>query len=225
MPKYSRKSRSRHPRNQRWERRPEARPDEILDAALPVFAAHGYRATRLDEVARRAGVTKGTIYHYFKGKDDLLLEAVKRRRDLAFAEVEAAMGPSEDPVSLRLERLHAATWARWRQPQSRQILRLMLNDVSAESPRVFREWLREGFLVKLRLVTGLIEEGKARGEFRPDLDGEVAARVFLSGMLLQMLLHYEMGLGDVAPIDTTRLGGAAFDIWLFGLMGRGDNDE
>jgi AcrR family transcriptional regulator len=49
----------------RWERRPDARPQELLDAALSVFAERGYRNTRLEEVAEAAGVTKGTIYHYF----------------------------------------------------------------------------------------------------------------------------------------------------------------
>src|SRR6516164_2295386 len=53
---------------QRWRRRKEARPSEILDAALDCFAEHGFAATRLDDVAHRAGITKGTLYLYFPNK-------------------------------------------------------------------------------------------------------------------------------------------------------------
>src|SRR5690606_26762252 len=63
--------------SRRWQRRKEARPAEILEAALAVFAEKGFAATRLDEVARRAGVSKGTLYLYFEGKE-ALFEAVVR---------------------------------------------------------------------------------------------------------------------------------------------------
>ena len=53
----------------RWRRRKDARPAEILEAALAVFAERGYAATRMDDIAARAGVTKGTIYLYFESKD------------------------------------------------------------------------------------------------------------------------------------------------------------
>src|SRR5258708_24156362 len=52
----------------RWQRRKEARPEEILTAALDVFVERGFARARLEEVARRAGVTKGAIYLYFKSK-------------------------------------------------------------------------------------------------------------------------------------------------------------
>src|SRR5690349_5510683 len=62
---------------QRWSRRKEARPQEILDAALTVFAEKGFAGARMDDVARRAGVTKGTIYLYFPSKEDLFKSLVR----------------------------------------------------------------------------------------------------------------------------------------------------
>src|ERR1043166_8441388 len=62
---------------QRWSRRKEARPQEILDAALAVFAEKGFAAARMEEVARRAGVTKGTIYRYFPSKEELFKSLVR----------------------------------------------------------------------------------------------------------------------------------------------------
>ncbi len=201
----------------RWERKPETRPDEILDAALQVFAIHGYRATRLEQVAAAAGVTKGTIYHYFTSKEQLLLEAARKRRIRIFAEAEAAIGDSNEPASVRLRRGHHMAWHRWCNPQSRQLVRLMISEVSVEAPAVFQEWLRDGFLRGIRLVAGLIEEGKKSGEFRPDVDAEVAARLLNSGMYFHLLLHYEMGMNLLAPIDVERFIDASLDTVLNGL--------
>src|SRR5271170_4707762 len=61
----------------RWRRRKEARPQEILDAALAVFADKGFAAARMDDIAARAGVTKGTIYLYFDGKEAVFKTLVR----------------------------------------------------------------------------------------------------------------------------------------------------
>src|SRR5262249_62066904 len=82
----------------RWKRRKEARPAEILDAALDCFAERGFAATRMDDVAARAGVTKGTVYLYFETKEELfkalvrseLLPNVERLEAAAAADVPAA---------------------------------------------------------------------------------------------------------------------------------------
>ena len=62
----------------RWQRRPEDRPDEILDAATTVFGEQGFARTRLEDVAKRAGVSKGTLYLYFDSKESLFREMVRR---------------------------------------------------------------------------------------------------------------------------------------------------
>ncbi len=108
-------------------------------------------------------------------------------------------------------------WHRWCNPQSRQLLRLMISEVSVEAPAVFKEWLGEGFLRGIRMVADLIEQGKKSGEFRPDVDSEVTARVLNSGMLFHLLLHFEMGLNDLAPMDVERFIDASLDSMLNGL--------
>ncbi|MEA5098800.1 MAG: helix-turn-helix domain-containing protein, partial [Burkholderiaceae bacterium] len=65
------------PKNPRWARRKEARPGEILAVALDLFVERGYAATRLEEVAQRAGVSKGTLYLYFAGKEELFKAVVR----------------------------------------------------------------------------------------------------------------------------------------------------
>src|SRR5215510_5730381 len=78
-----------NPPTPRWQRRPEARPEEILDAAIDVFGEQGFARTRLEEVARRAGVSKGTLYLYFDSKETLFREMVRAKAVAALREGEA----------------------------------------------------------------------------------------------------------------------------------------
>lgn len=66
-----------HPLRPRWERRKESRPAELLEAALDCFVERGFAATRLEDVASRAGVSKGTLYLYYEGKDDLFKAVIR----------------------------------------------------------------------------------------------------------------------------------------------------
>ena len=74
----------------RWRRLPEERPQQILDAALSVFAEHGIDAAKLEEIAARAGVSKGTIYLYFPSKEELFREVVRQRVGPAIANADSA---------------------------------------------------------------------------------------------------------------------------------------
>src|SRR5216117_4359774 len=71
------KTAARRPRSPRWRRRKDARPEEIVAAALDVFVERGFAATKLADVGRRAGVTKGTIYLYFENKEALFKAVVR----------------------------------------------------------------------------------------------------------------------------------------------------
>src|ERR1700751_6288119 len=89
----------------RWRRRKDARPAEILTAALDCFAERGFAATRLDDVAQRAGVTKGTLYLYFDSKEELFKAVVRQALVPNIARSEAMVGDATEPASLILERL------------------------------------------------------------------------------------------------------------------------
>src|SRR5690242_714709 len=72
----------------RWQRRPEARPDEILDAAFTVFGESGFARAKIEDVARLAGVSKGTVYCYFDSKEALFREMVRAKVVASLAEAE-----------------------------------------------------------------------------------------------------------------------------------------
>src|SRR6516162_6647828 len=88
-----------HVQAQRWRRRKEARPSEILDAALDCFAEHGFAATRLDDVAHRAGITKGTLYLYFSNKEELFKAVVAQALVPNLERGEALLSEAGEPLS------------------------------------------------------------------------------------------------------------------------------
>jgi AcrR family transcriptional regulator len=204
----------------RWERRPDERPHELLAAALQVFAANGYRNTRLDEVAEVAGVTKGAIYHYFDTKEELLLGVIEHYQALAFGRVEDVLRQVRLPASTRIRLLVRKIFA-GRGPDSRHLLSLLIQGVAHEVPHVHDRWLRDGPVRLWTLISGLIDEGKKRREFRPDADGAVAARLLVSGLLLQLMWQQHASAVPVLAIDEDRLIDSAVELFLAGLRGSG----
>src|SRR6266702_4357494 len=107
MPAVARRSRKARPR---WKRRKAARPAEIVTAALDVFVERGFAAARLEEVARRAGVTKGTVYLYFKNKEALFKAVVRETIVPAIAKGEALAQTFTGSARDLVERLVREYW-------------------------------------------------------------------------------------------------------------------
>jgi AcrR family transcriptional regulator len=192
-------------------------PEALLDAAFRAFATHGYRATRLDDVAEAAGVTKGAIYYYFDGKEDLLRRTLETRHRAIFAEIEEALAAEQGPVSAKLRFVLRKVWQHWLEPGWGPAFRLMLGEMSVEFPALFRTWAVEGPIHGCGLVSDLIEDGVRRGEFRPDADADVSARLVVSGLMLQAALHVHLGLDALAPCDPDRIFDSAVELFLHGL--------
>ena len=91
-------------------RRKEARPQELLDAALALFVEKGFAATRAEEVALRAGVSKGTLYLYYPSKEELLKAVIEHFLSARIAEAEAALAALDGPVAPALREMLAAWW-------------------------------------------------------------------------------------------------------------------
>jgi AcrR family transcriptional regulator len=204
----------------RWERRPDERPQEILDAALTVFAERGYRNTRLEDVGEAAGVTKGAIYHYFANKEDLLLRAIEQRSEEAFGRIEEIVRDKTAPVSTRL-RLVVRRWFGAVTKERLAVVTLLLQGIAHEAPQAFRRWLAGGPTAAMRLIATLVREGQERGEFRPDADADVAARLLVSGLLQQTVWQqYAESVPD-AWIEQERLVDSALELFLHSLRPSG----
>jgi AcrR family transcriptional regulator len=209
------------PRPPRWERRPETRPHEILEAALRVFAARGYRATPLEAVAEAAGVTKGTLYHYFESKRDLLAQAVAHRQQQRSARYAQLTGELVGPVAVKLRVLVRQALAESLEPANVAVMRLLTGELSVELPELAGDALAQTLVRGWTLLGALIREGQATGEFRPDADADVIARVFISGLSRQAELLATGRTGAAGTIDPLRLGDAAVEFLLHGLRPAG----
>ena len=204
------------PKPLKWERRPDERPRELLEAALAVFAQRGFRNTRLDDVAEAAGVTKGAIYHYFDTKEELLLSVIGHYQSLAFGRAEEVLANRKLSASERIEQVVKQIF----QPaeeRRRLLLALLIRGIAHEVPRVHDRWLRDGPARLWNLVAGLVEEGKRSGEFRQDADGEVAARLLISGLVLQRLWNDDAPKIPEIAIDQKRLIVSAIELFLASL--------
>jgi len=167
----------------RYRRRKEDRPQEITAAAFDAFAEKGFAGTRVDDVAKRAGVSKGLLYLYFKTKEELFKAVVKsvviRRVDRLIENVQTTELSSEDfirgPLLSFLKQIPGSPVA--------IVIRLLI----AEGPRHpdLVDYYYENVVAKaLAAISGFVERGVARGEFRQsvisDLPHLVLAPVMLS---------------------------------------------
>jgi AcrR family transcriptional regulator len=147
-------------------RRKEQRPGEIIEAALEEFARRGFAATRLEDVAERAGVTKGTVYFYFKDKKDLFKAVARSALAPALGEMEA-LGANFEGSAEELLRVHlrAVYQKLVKTPRAGQILRLLIAE-GPQFPELVDFYYRDFISAALTNLKRLIERGVARREFR-----------------------------------------------------------
>jgi len=203
------------PEPQRWSRRKQARPGEILDAALKVFAEKGFAAARMEDIARRAGVTKGTIYLYFPSKEDVFKQLVREAVGNTLATVTADVATYEGSARFLL-RMVLTTMGTVLLDSDKVVLPKIVIAESANFP-----WLAEFYRFEiiergLGLMTSLIQRGIDRGEFRP-LPPEHVARLFVAPMLLSAIWRATFSHLDPAPYDHKALIATHLDVIFRGL--------
>jgi AcrR family transcriptional regulator len=147
------------PAKPRWKRKAEERPSALYQAALDVFARRGYRAARLEEVAKAAGVSKGTIYNYFKNKEDLLSKALEEKRLVLRAKTEAAFEDFPGDASHKLRSIVETAWGRWMTEDWGRFNKLIFGEIAHELPALFELWAKEGLME----VWALVERSSATG--------------------------------------------------------------
>jgi AcrR family transcriptional regulator len=179
---------SEHASEPRWRRLPEERPRQILDAALAVFAERGLAAARLDDIARRAGLSKGTIYLYFPNKEELFREVV---RDSVIAFIERGEARAEvfaDPMQALLCWMEGY-WA-WLRTPVFPVMHRLVNSELHSFPDLASFYTTEVIERAHRLVSGMIERLMNAGQFRR-MDSLVAARMLTSAFVMHALWFHQ----------------------------------
>ena len=160
----------------KWRRRPEHRPQQIIEAALEVFGECGLANARLQDIAERAGVSKGTIYLYFPNKEELFREMI---RQTAVAKIERAeQGLTQGTPTAQLLAFMQSYWAFVRTPAFITIYRLVLGELH-QFPDLAEFYAREVVARGQKLIGGIISRGIDAGEFR-EIDPMIAARMLVA---------------------------------------------
>jgi TetR/AcrR family transcriptional regulator, fatty acid metabolism regulator protein len=159
---------------------------QILGAAVKVFAAKGFHAARVGDIAEEAGVAYGLVYHYFSSKDELLETIFRTTWTDMLArvrEVEASGVPATEAVR-QVTALLLRTWRR-----DPDLVRVLVREVT-RSPHVQRE-IQE-ITQAMQALENIIRRGQEAGEFQPELDPRLAAVVFY-GALDEVLTSWVLG--------------------------------
>ena len=152
------------------------RRTRILDAAIRVFAEHGYHGARVGDIAEDAGVAHGLLYHYFASKDDVLRTIFLENWGALIARVRAVEA-SDEPASEKLEGIAKILLRTWRNDPA--LVTVMVREVARSQQLQDRvDEVREAFAI----VQRVIEEGQASGAFRRDLDARLASWIFYGGL-------------------------------------------
>jgi AcrR family transcriptional regulator len=200
----------------RWQRRPDARPEEILDAAQTVFGECGFARTKLDDVARLAGVSKGTVYLYFDSKESLFREMVRAKVVTALAECEELVRTYQGTCRALLIQLITRLYYGLRNERMARISRLVQAELES-FPELAQFYFDEVILRARRIVADVLERGVATGEFRPE------TRAFAARGLPSLLVHtaqvqcFFHRLDPAALTDEQALQGL-IDLYLHGVL-------
>lgn len=148
-------------------RDPEARRQGILEAAAAVFAAEGFAATKLDDIAAQAGVAKGTIYLHFKDKQDLFEQMIREAVSPVIARLEALAKLPELPAELVLSSMFDLFRTEVLGTQRKELLRLIISE-GPRFPAIAEFYHREVVSRGLQFMRELLERAKAKGELSDD---------------------------------------------------------
>ena len=173
------------------QRRKEARPQELLDAALELFVEKGFATTRIEEVADRAGVSKGTLYLYYPSKEELLKAVIREQLShqiqAGAEEVRQHTGSHAD----LLRNMLASWWLRVFNSPAAGVFKLIVTEVR-NFPDIADYYVREVIAPGSQLVAGVLQRGIDAGEFRP-VDVEAAVHSLLLPMVMLCVNKHSLG--------------------------------
>ncbi|MBL8327270.1 MAG: TetR/AcrR family transcriptional regulator [Rubrivivax sp.] len=190
-------------------RRKEARPHELIDAALSLFVEKGFAGARSEEVAARAGVSKGTLYLYFPSKEDLFKAVIRTHLTAPIAEGQALADQFQGASAELLSTLVMMLWHHVGHTPAGSICKVVMAE-ARNFPEIAQFYVNEVIEPTHRLLSGALRRGIARGEFRPVAVDHAVPALIAPSLLLAMHKHsvgacpicLELPMDDDAAIRT-----------------------
>jgi AcrR family transcriptional regulator len=199
----------------RWRRRKDARPEEIISAALEVFADRGFAATKLEDVARRAGVTKGTIYLYFENKEALFKALIRQTIVPVLAQGEELAKSFTGSARELFERLVREYWRLVGETSLVGIPKLMMAEAN-NFPELARFYYEEVVTRGHRLMAGVLERGIKAGEFRP-VNVAVATKLAMAPVMHAVIARRAFSACMPEGFDVAKYLDTHIDLYLHGI--------
>lgn len=199
------------------ERRKEARPGELLEAALDLFVEKGFAGTKVEEVAARAGVSKGTLFLYFASKEDLFKAVVIDSIGNRFVEWNAEFVTFPGNTTELLKYAMSSWWERVGATKASGITKLMMSE-ARNFPELANFYQREVMEPGRQLIRKILQRGIDRGEFRPlDLDNAVFSCI--APMIFLMMWKHSMApCSQGVQIDPVAYLASQVDVMLHGVL-------
>ena len=189
---------------------PADKRKRILEAAIRVFAEHGYHGARVGDIAEDAGVAHGLLYHYFASKDDVLRTIFLENWGALIVRFRA-VEVSDEPAPEKLEGIAKILLRTWRNDPA--LVTVMVREVARSQQLQDRvDEVREAFVI----VQRVIEEGQASGDFRRDVDARLASWIFYGG-LEEVLTGWVLGQLPDSEQDVARAERVAVEMVSRGL--------
>lgn len=190
-------------RGLKFRRRAEARPDEVLDAALALFIEKGFAATRVEDIATRAGVSKGTVYLYFPSKESLLEGLVRRAIVPIASSALATLRDFEGDPRAVIAMVIKALGKRFADPKMVAIPKVVLREVLG-FPHLAEMYRAEVLDRALPVMAGVIRKGIAAGYLKP-VDPELTIRSIVGPIMLHVVLAEVFGIMPAGGLELDRL--------------------
>ncbi|MFO0746835.1 MAG: TetR/AcrR family transcriptional regulator [Myxococcota bacterium] len=168
----------------------------ILDAAVSVFAQHGFYNAKVSQIAKEAGVADGTIYLYFKNKEDILIQVFIDSMDEILHRQEEAMVGIDDPVA----RLRTFTRIHFLSVAESQALAEVITVELRQSSKFMRNTDMKPFGRYLGIIARIVEDGVKSGQFAPDLEPRIIARAIF-GAIDELALEWAMANRGSSLVD------------------------
>jgi AcrR family transcriptional regulator len=182
-----------------WHRRPEARHQEILDAALAVFAEKGFSAARMQEIAKRAAISSGTLYLYFTSKEEifksLVAESIGPQISTLAQMAREFEGPSPELIRLAMRAILVFLLS-----SNRAVLPKLIIAETGNFPELARFYRTEVTDRTLAIFEDIVRRGMERGEFR-ELDPKHAGRLLFQPVMFTAIWRASFGTLDGEPYD------------------------
>lgn len=205
----------------RWQRKPESRPDDILDSALQEFLQNGFSSARIEDIAKRAGLSKGAVYLYFKSKEDMM-KALVSRSVIPIAEnlknvADHLTDKNRNKTAVEALRSMILLISERMSDTKVSSIPLLIISEAGQFPQLVEFYRNQVIEVSMAGLVSVIKNGVKSGEFRA-IDPQLAVRTLIGALIMQIIWNGVFARPADKTISARKLVNSHLDLFLNGAL-------